>query len=81
MNRPEQDRQRHDAVLSLGQRLLAAAEAQAKAGRLPAGQRIVAAESSFHGARWAWLPADEAIWHPSRSGAVMDALIAVKQPG
>lgn len=81
MNRPEQDRQRHDAVLSLGQRLLAAAEAQAKAGRLPAGQRIVAAESSFHGARWTWLPADEAIWHPSRSGAVMDALIAVKQPG
>ncbi|MGY6270909.1 hypothetical protein ACXIUT_14550 [Achromobacter denitrificans] len=81
MNRPEQDRQRHDAVLSLAHKLQAAAEARAASGGLLAGQRMVAAESSFHGARWAWLPADEPVWHPSRGGVMMDALIAVKQRG
>ena len=86
MNRPEQDRQRHDAALSFAQKLQAAADAQAKAGRLPAGQRMVAAESSFHGARWAWLPvnaapAGEPAWHLSRDGAILAALVAVKQLG
>lgn len=79
MNRPEQDRERHDAVLALAQKLQAAAGAQAASGKLPAGQRMVAAESSFHRSRWAWLPADDPVWHPSRGGVIMDALIAVKQ--
>lgn len=86
MNRPEQDRQRHDAALSFAQKLQAAADARATSGKSLSGQRIVAAESSFHGSRWAWLPADAApasqpAWHASRGGAIVDALVALKQLG
>jgi hypothetical protein len=87
MNRPDEDRASHDAVLTLAQRLQETADAMGQSGKLPAGQRIVVAESSFHGARWAWMPANaaqgsEPAWHASRNGAIVDALIALKkQPG
>jgi hypothetical protein len=75
MDRPEQDRARHNAMLSIAQRLQTAADTLARAGKLPAGQRMVVADSSLHGARWAWLPANGAAqgepeWHANRSAAV-----------
>ena len=83
MDRPEQDRARHNAMLSIAQRLQAAAHALARSGKLPAGQRMVVADSSLHGARWAWLPANaapqgEPEGHGNRSGAVQ-ALAALMQ--
>ena len=83
MDRPEQDRARHNAMLSIAQRLQAAAHALARSGKLPAGQRMVVADSSLHGARWAWLPANaapqgEPEWHGNRSAAVQ-ALAALMQ--
>ena len=83
MDRPEQDRARHNAMLSIAQRLQAAAHALARSGKLPAGQRMVVADSSLHGARWAWLPANaapqgEPEWHANRSAAVQ-ALAALMQ--
>lgn len=83
MDRPEQDRARHNAMLSIAQRLQTAADTLARSGKLPAGQRMAVADSSLHGARWAWLPADaapqgEPEWHANRSAAVQ-ALAALMQ--
>lgn len=83
MNRPDEDRASHDSMLSLARKLQETTDAMGQSGKLPAGQRIVVAESSFHGARWAWMPANAApgsqpAWNLSRSGAIVDALIAIK---
>jgi hypothetical protein len=83
LDRPEQDRARHDAMLSIAQRLQTAADTLARSGKLPAGRRLVVADSSLHGARWAWLPANaapqgEPEWHASR-GAAVQALAALMQ--
>lgn len=75
MDRPEQDRARHNAMLSIAQRLQTAADTLAQSGKLPAGQRMAVADSSLHGARWTWLPVSaaphgEPEWHANRSAAV-----------
>lgn len=84
MDRPDQDRARHNAMLSIAQRLQAAADALARSGKLPAGRRMAVADSSLHGARWAWLPVNvapqgEPGWHVNRNAAVQ-ALAALMQP-
>lgn len=83
MDRPEQDRARHNAMLSIAQRLQTAADTLARSGKLPDGRRMAVADSSLHDARWAWLPTDaapqgEPEWHANRSAAVQ-ALAALMQ--
>ena len=78
MNQPEKDRTWHNAVPSLAGKLDAATQKLAQSGKTPAGRRIIVmAESSFHGSRWAWLPAGgsgEPLWHAGRGSAVVNAL-------
>lgn len=86
LDRPEPDRARYNAALSIAKKLQAAVGALAGAGKLPAGQRLVAADSSFHGARWGWLPVNagagsEPAWHLSRDNAFMQAMAALTRLG
>ena len=86
MDRPDADRRRHDAALAIAQKLQAAAEARVHAGKLPEGQRLVVADSTFHGGRWGWLPTNgapgsEPAWHLSRNGALLQAMAALTRVG
>jgi len=83
-DRPEPDRARHNAALAIAQKLQAACDEMARTGKLPAGRRLVVADSSFHGGRWGWLPtgagaapASEPTWRLSRNGALVNALTAL----
>ena len=82
MDNPEADRTQHNAVLKLSQKLAVAALQKAQAGEWPTGQRIVVAESTFHGARWGWLPVagDPAAKLTAVGiGAIANALTAVQK--
>ena len=71
---PEADRKRYHGLLGTARTLKRLAEEAAQAGKLPAAQRLVVAQSSFHGARWGWVRAGEQPqWHWSRDVAVIGA--------
>lgn len=80
LDRPEPARRRHDASLRTIDRLVSHTQALARAGHLPAGQRLVVVQSSFHGARWAWVDAagpETVRWTSSRDAALVEALAAL----
>jgi len=71
---PEADRKHYHGLLGTARILKQLAEEAARAGKFPPAQRLVVAQSTFHGSRWGWVRAGEQPqWHWSRDMAVIDA--------
>jgi hypothetical protein len=52
---PETDRERYDALLEVERLIRQSADDAVRAGRFPRGERLVVAQSTFHGSRWSWV--------------------------
>jgi len=77
------DRKRYHGLLGTATTLKTFAADAVRAGRFPAGQRLVVAQSSFHGSRWAWVTrsgnAPPPQWHASRDLAPVEAAMEMRR--
>jgi len=82
LGEPEADRKRYHALLATARTLQGLAEAAARAGRFPRAQRLVVAQSTFHGSRWGWTRTGaQPQWHWSRDLAMIDAAAELHRIG